>query len=306
MSYTPKFNTTKQMPLRRKIFNKIHDVFSPSPLSDKDGVKRIIEMLNSENPCMISRYGSTELQTLSYFKLFPFLFPLKGRTYYNIQYMSGFFPVTTENLKLFYNLFKEDAKQIDLLVTWRFEELFFKGWLKHTTRIMKSTFDRFFMQVSPWTQALAGKKILVVHPFAETIEKQYNENREKLFSNPLVLPEFASLTTIKAVQSVAGTPVDFSTWFDALKHMEEEMDRVDYDICILGCGAYGMPLAAHAKRMGKKAVHLGGVTQILFGISGKVYREDPVTSRYINEYFVTPNINETPKGAKLVEGGCYW
>ena len=26
----------------------------------------------------------------------------------------------------------------------------------------------------------------------------------------------------------------------------------------LGCGAYGFPLAAHVKRMGKKAIHMGG------------------------------------------------
>lgn len=306
MSYKPQFNTTKQMPLRRKIFNWVHDVFSPTPLSEEDGVKAIKDLLNSDKPCMISRYGSTEIQTLSYFKMYPLLRPLKGRTYYNIQYMSGFFPVTTENLRKFYKLFHDDAKYIDLLITWRFEELFFKGWLKHTTYIQKNTFDHFFCQSSPWTEAFAGKKILVVHPFVETIEKQYRENREKLFDNPKVLPEFASLTTIKAVQSVAGTPVDFPTWFDALKYMEDEMDKVDYDICILGCGAYGMPLAAHAKRMGKKAVHLGGITQILFGIKGKIYEESAFMKPYINEYFVYPRKEDTPQNAKLVEGGCYW
>lgn len=33
----------------------------------------------------------------------------------------------------------------------------------------------------------------------------------------------------------------------------------DYDICLIGYSAYGFPLAAHAKRKGKKAVHLGGI-----------------------------------------------
>lgn len=47
------------------------------------------------------------------------------------------------------------------------------------------------------------------------------------------------------------------------------MDKIDYDICLIGCGAYGFPLAAHAKRKGKKAVHLGGALQLLFGIKGK-------------------------------------
>lgn len=306
MGLSKALNTTNPNPLRRRIFNWVHRQFAPQPLDDSKGTKKVIELLNSEAPCMISRYGSTELQTLTYMKFHPFLLPLKGRTYYNIQYMSGFFPVTFQNLKKFYKRFKEDAKQIDVLLVWRFEELFFKGWLKHTTRVKKNTVDRFYLPETPWTSALKGKKVLVVHPFTESIESQYKEKRELLFENPSVLPEFASLTTIKAVQSVGGTPVGFDTWFNALKYMEDEIDKVDYDVCIIGCGAYGMPLAAHVKRMGKKAVHLGGVTQILFGIKGRVYENSPVTSKYINEHFVYPNDNETIKNAKLVEGGCYW
>lgn len=34
------------------------------------------------------------------------------------------------------------------------------------------------------------------------------------------------------------------------------MDAYDYDVAIIGCGAYGMHLAAHAKRKGKIAIHL--------------------------------------------------
>lgn len=48
--------------------------------------------------------------------------------------------------------------------------------------------------------------------------------------------------------------------------MKDEIDKRDYDIALIGCGAYGFPLAAHIKRSGKKAVHLGGALQLLFGI----------------------------------------
>ena len=33
--------------------------------------------------------------------------------------------------------------------------------------------------------------------------------------------------------------------------MKMQMDEEDYDIALIGCGAYGMSLAAHAKRKGK-------------------------------------------------------
>ena len=75
---------------------------------------------------------------------------------------------------------------------------------------------------SPWTKALEGKKILVVHPFASTIELQYKK-RNLIFKNNL-LPEF-ELKTIKAVQSIAGNPSEFTDWFEALKWMETEINK---------------------------------------------------------------------------------
>ena len=98
--------------------------------------------------------------------------------------------------------------------------------------------------------------------------------------------------------------------------MEDEMDKTDYDICLIGCGAYGFPLAAHAKRKGKKAVHLGGALQLLFGIKGKRWEAKDYATKWhlpqdaysslFNEYWVRPSINETPSTALKVEGGCYW
>lgn len=88
--------------------------------------------------------------------------------------------------------------------------------------------------------------------------------------------------------------------------MKEEIDKQDYEIALLGCGAYGLPLAAHVKRTGKKAVHMGGVLQFLFRIKGKRYIENPKTAQYINEYFVSPSDSDKPQMANVVEGGCYW
>ena len=51
--------------------------------------------------------------------------------------------------------------------------------------------------------------------------------------------------------------------------MENEIDKHDYEVCLIGCGAYGLPLAAHVKKQGKKAIHIGGALQLLFGIMGK-------------------------------------
>lgn len=286
--------------------DKIYQWLSPKYFGVEADTKQIKKMLESDKPCMISRFGSTELQTLSYVRFYPFSLPLKKRTYFNIQYASGFFPVTFQNLKKFYRLYKDDAKIMDMLVSWRIEETLFKDWLGNLIQVKKTTFDTFYTHEHPWTYVLKGKKVLVVHPFAETIENQYRSHRTDLFANEEILPEFASLTTVKAVQSIAGNPVGFDDWFNALEWMKSEIGKKDYDIALLGCGAYAMPLAAYIKRNGKKAVHMGGVLQFLFGIKSIRYEDNLISAPYINQYFVYPSDADKPKNANLVEGGCYW
>lgn len=176
----------------------------------------------------------------------------------------------------------------------------------HETSVLTSanTMD-FWRFDEPFTYALRGKKVLVVHPLAELIEDQYKK-REFLFENPKVLPEF-ELLTVKAVQTIAGElDPRFETWFDALAFMKEEIARIDFDIALLGCGAYGMPLAAEVKKMGKQSVYMGGVLQILFGIKGGRWDIHPEASRLYNEYWVRPGVQDKPARLSTVEDGCYW
>ena len=144
----------------------------------------------------------------------------------------------------------------------------------------------------------------MIHPFKETIEKQY-KNREKLFANPDILPEF-ELITMKAIQTIAHE-IDprFCDWEEALNYMYESAMNLDFDVALIGCGAYGMPLAAKLKASGKTAIHLGGALQLLFGIKGKRWDDMPQGKLY-NEYWVRPLENERPRDAKSVEDACYW
>lgn len=108
------------------------------------------------------------------------------------------------------------------------------------------------------------------------------------------------------VQSIAGESTSFDNWFDALDYMTEEALRRDFDIAIIGCGAYGFPLAARLKAAGKQAIHLGGAVQIMFGIIGSRWYSVPAVRKMFNEYWVHPSADEIPKNAEKVEGGCYW
>jgi len=280
----------------------------------------IFQYLTSEESCMISRIGSTESHCVTNYLGVTQKDKYKSTSSYireqtppwwweqdiinTMQLWSGFFPANVEYIERFCVLFLEDLREIDLLGSWLKQETFFKEQLAHSNKVVLEDLEPFFCE-NPWTRALKGKKVLVVHPFTETIVSQYKK-RHLLFKNDL-LPVF-DLKTVTAVQSVAGAKTDYKDWFEALDYMKDQIDAEDYDIAIIGAGAYGLPLAAHVKRMGKKAVHLAGATQLLFGIKGKRWEEYivwPYTNLF-NKHWVRPAPNEQPKNANKVEDACYW
>ena len=115
------------------------------------------------------------------------------------------------------------------------------------------------------------------------------------------------MTVLKAVQTM-GYEQDarFNDWFEAIDYMFNEAMKINFDVAIIGCGAYGLPLAARIKEAGKIAIHLGGATQLLFGIKGKRWDGVGFGDKYYNEYWVRPEESEKPQNAVLIENGCYW
>ena len=289
----------------------------------------IYNYIVNDSPCMIARYGGSELYGVTNYlgvqkgwrgawdfiraKQDPWWW-IKGRLY-NLSNNAGFFPIQEWALKQYSELLLSDTRDLDILASFCRGEYLVKELIEHLPAISLFLLEPWFSS-RPWTRALENKNVLVVHPYSELIEEQYRNNRERLFSNPMILPQF-NLKTIKAIQSIGGESEEFSTWFEALDYMKSEIDKQDYDICLIGCGAYGFHLAAHVKRMGKKAIHLGGVTQVLFGIKGNRW-EDPNYSipeigiskgyynKMFNEFWVKPGNSYRPKNANSVEGACYW
>jgi hypothetical protein len=264
--------------------------------------------LVEDKPFFVGRLGSVELECLvEYYYLLGRAHGGQEDYHDNLKYMmrewAGFFPPVKELMDRFSCLYIEDSKQIDLMLSmWlsRFENMIYREYIPG---IPLGLYDETAFPVhieKPWTRALKGKKVLVIHPFEESIRENYRK-REMLFDNKEFLPEF-DLITFKAVQSIAGTQTEFATWFDALEYMENQIDCIDFDIALIGAGAYGYPLAAYVKRIGKKALHIGGILQLYFGIKGKAWNHLGI----YNEYWTSPNDNERPSEYKKVENGRYW
>lgn len=282
-------------------------------LHHRDDTNRLIyDLLNSTEPCMIARFGNTELSVMTSV--------LKNRIcgrsdendsrldmwFSRLVTLSGFFPEKKILSDKFTDLMLDSCKEIDLHAIWHrpMEDYVVSEYLPQAELTYLTWLEPWYAK-RPWTAALKEKKVLVIHPFEKSILKQY-EKRKELFPGTEILPEF-ELKTLKAVQTIAGIKDErFNDWFEALEFMYQEAMKIDFEIAIIGCGAYGMPLAAKLKRAGKKAIHLGGVTQILFGIKGRRWIESPTAKIPFNDSWIFPDEDEIPQNAKQVEMGCYW
>lgn len=298
-------------------------------ITDPDRASELIyTMLSSGKPCMIARYGAFELAMVINClgikdgpqSCMKYIQGKASQWWWNKNLMSymetntGFFPSIPSTLMRFGEMMIEDSRQVDVLGSWLVEEMLLKERYKLDFQKITLLALEPYWAKNPWSRVLKGKKVLVVHPFASLIEMQYKEKRTHLFNNGEVLPEF-ELHTIRAVQSLGGNS-EYKDWFEALDSMKQQMDSIDYDIALIGCGAYGFPLAAHAKRMGKQAVHLGGALQLMFGIKGKRWENPEYGARVLgkknayndlfNDFWIRPSDKFIPSNAQNVEGACYW
>lgn len=294
---------------------------------------KIYALLSSGKPCMIARFGTTEINCINnylcvksnepYFKkCVDYITDYTHTPWWNedhwkiMSLWSGIFPPCEDTAIKFSERYLQDIPEIDLLACHQYYEKFMplRG---DVIRVQLEMLYPFFVK-RPWTRYLKGKKVLVVHPFEETIRLQYSK-RNVLFKDNDILPEF-ELKTLKAVQTIAGCKSQFASWFDALEFMEHEISKIDFDVCIIGCGAYGLPLAAYVKRLGKQAIHLAGGTQLLFGILGNRWVKQygdilhyrpgvDINTNYrplFNDNWIYPLKVDTPSNAQVVEGACYW
>lgn len=300
------FRLLRHTPILNKYVN--HYKYGNKKIMNIEEGRNVLRRVILEGkPFMAARFGTSEGFALDkYWKA------LLGNKDYNslpqknLDIMcnnAGFFPNDRKTLWKWAELETKACADLDLLGVMSFlnEEWIVKNLCPNTLLMPNGGLAS---AKNGWASVLEGKKVLVVHPFTDTIKSQYENNREKIFPDTNALPEF-DIKYVKAVQTIADQKDErFATWFDALDYMTDEIAKQDFDVCLLGCGAYGFQLASRVKQMGKIAVHMGGSLQTLFGIKGG--RWDKKYSDMYNEYWVYPSDSEKPKGFEKVEGGCYW
>lgn len=313
---------------QRMVFSRIlHRISLHAPLPcnfvGDDANQAIYNLLQAPSPCMIARFGAVEMNailryldiTASGWKLTKIAKMCVGQSgpfwwdnsiLASLTWQAGVFPPTFETLNRFARRALEDSREIDLLA----------GWLAGEKRLQRQFFPSVksfplnhfepYWSATPWSAALKGKTVLLVHPFEKTIQVQYKK-RQFLFKDPNVLPDF-TLKTYKTVSSLAGNETPFSDWIEALDYMCDDIAKISFDIAIIGAGAYGMSIAAFIKReLRRKAVHMGGATQLLFGIKGNRWDQRPQwRDALYNAHWIRPLPEDIVERTTTVENSAYW
>lgn len=273
-------------------------------LNDDVAIQVLRDMITGTEAFLFARWGTIEGDIVYKIKagIKPSLKELA-----TLKQNAGVFPTTEKVIASYCNIMENAARTIDMLCIfyWQVHLDKWVEWFSPKAVLVSSALEYPFFS-NPWTEALRGMKVLVIHPYSKLIAEQYKK-RDRLFANLNVLPEF-ELITYQAVQSMGGNEA-YENWIEALERMQSDVSKMDFDIALIGCGAYGMPLGAFIKsRLHKKAIHMGGTLQILFGIKGKRWESESYDYQHklYNEYWVRPTDDLKPQNYMNVENGCYW
>jgi len=279
-----------------------------NPAERESDHKKIITLINNEKPFLLSRLGTGEVAAMHRLDV-----DLLARHL-------GVIPATVEQCNKYRERYAQSIRSCNCIGFWRAKKWFPRerreldliiprDKQKFTEVFSESIGDiEFFINkktsAKAWFGALKGKRVLVVHSFAATMESQY---KKRVFD----FPQFASIQFYRASNTQSeATDKHQTSWSAELARMEVEIGKLEFDIALIGCGAYSSPLGFFIKdKMGKSAIIMGGALQLFFGIYGERWISHPDYAHlraHWNDKWVRPAEEERPKNFKKIENGAYW
>jgi hypothetical protein len=274
-----------------------------------DGNNVISHYLKNSLPLAAGKIGVTELNLLyCYYKI------KEGGTLlphlkHEAENIAGLYPYTKETVIQFAEQFLSLLPNIDLIPIWnrvipQFEDFILKTYCPNSFKTTHEQLEPYFDE-KPWTRYLKDKKVLVFSPFKESIDENF-KNLNNIWQNKI-----ENNFELKTYKYPFAIPIDkyvdtTLTSHDTYKKYLEILHKEDFDVGIFGTGYTSLLFTLECKRLKKAGIHLGGSTQILFGIKGQRWKEIERFKNIFNEYWTEPKASERPSKLSLVEDGCYW
>jgi hypothetical protein len=149
---------------------------------------------------------------------------------------------------------------------------------------------------------LQNKKVLVVSNATDIIKKSYDRGLQNVYN--IDICQFAKVSYVKTPQTTKGSEYPHENSIETTKHIFEQIEKEDYDIVLLACGVYGVPLTNLVKKRGKMAVYLGSALYTMFGVysHGIPLPQNPI---YNTANFIEVE-EQCPEHCKHIDLGKYW
>lgn len=115
------------------------------------------------------------------------------------------------------------------------------------------------------------KKILVISPFTDSINHQIKNNKDCFMSGRKLVDcnyKFLKTHITYYDEKLGFLNTPHNNFFETLEYYKEEIDKIEYDIALLSCGSYAHFLGEYIKNEGGKAIYVGGILQLLWGVMG--------------------------------------
>lgn len=276
--------------------------------------ERLRDFLTPHEKILCSRLGVVESQVLDTVdngnSALPFV--LRKQAWVN----AGIFPPTHSQLRSFADKYREAILKSDLLAVWpsqiqKAHDNLIMRYGSGKQQIAMSALDVFSCAnlIEPeeiWISSFAGKKVLIVHPFAASFRMQFT-NLEKLHKIPLIPSFEATFSSPPMTQGLNIFGGDYnSNLIEYIRLLNTITSQEKFDFALIAAGAYGLPVASFLKDKSISSIYVGGALQLFFGVGGARWKNRADLQNFRTQYWLESPLENPPGGANLIEGKTYW
>jgi len=268
------------------------------------------QLLRDRRPFAAGKIGTAEILGLDYFDRF-----FQGglgitswvRPARRLANNAGFFPVELDAYRGWNREMRASIAHLDFVCLWQtdpflrlYESKFVSKNAEKAQRIPMGWLGKSILH------EIADFRCLFISPFIKTMqmqlprmrqihdpENQMNTNWEKLASN---------IRFLRCPLQWHLEPSPYRSWAEGLEILSGKVAQEQFDVALIGAGAWSLPLAAQIKKSGRSAIHTGGETQLFFGIKGQRWNHID----FYNSAWVSVLPEETPELRAKIDDACYW
>lgn len=279
----------------------------------ENDIEKLVDILNEDKPIFVNRLGGSDFDCLLghlYSRNFNF-----DNQYTRVCEYNGYYdidnnsearksrfvkflseldrtyrenPIATGACRTLKHLISvtENGDPIDQYHQKYFSEMDLEFWNYHVIFENIDNFIKFFNGFAE------NKKILIVSPFVDSIKRQIEGDGYFAGDRELVNCEYSYLKTFVTYydknKGILNSP--HSNFSETVEYYKNQLNDMDFDIALLSCGSYSHFIGDHIKSIGRKAIYVGGILQLLWGVMGNRWLERDYARYYDLSKCVSPGV----------------